>query len=279
MDNKMLKLSELTLLLLFCLSFASCKSNQKNGYGRSEENLKSELITYSDSLFTSDSSHYKVAQVEIKVDYPLGNSLVCNFIREWINDELYRYVYHSNKEEGKVVDIEDSILKKGEDFINFCGSALLNNYQNETSSGETTINISKIYETIDIVTYQIDVYIYSAGAAHGINPLRGVTFRKSDGRRFDSNMIYEIPLDVLKKGLQSFFGDEINIYDACISDAVSEYSIDMPATDPYFTKDGLLLIYQQYEIAPYVYGHPQFVIPYSEVKKYLSPSAKSFCKI
>ena len=43
-----------------------------------------------------------------------------------------------------------------------------------------------------------------------------------------------------------------------------------PVSDPYLTKEGVVFVYQQYEIAPYAAGSPKFTLPYSEVKKYMT---------
>lgn len=51
-----------------------------------------------------------------------------------------------------------------------------------------------------------------------------------------------------------------------------------PVSDPYLTKEGVVFVYQQYEIAPYAAGSPKFTLPYSEVKKYMTHTVLELLK-
>ncbi|MDE6438615.1 MAG: RsiV family protein, partial [Muribaculaceae bacterium] len=43
---------------------------------------------------------------------------------------------------------------------------------------------------------------------------------------------------------------------------------------PYFMKDGVVFLYQQYEIACYAAGMPACVIPYSALLPFMTPAAR-----
>ena len=49
--------------------------------------------------------------------------------------------------------------------------------------------------------------------------------------------------------------------------------VPLPTWEPYPAEDGLVFLYQQYEIAPYASGMPSFVLPFDEVKEFLSADA------
>ena len=49
--------------------------------------------------------------------------------------------------------------------------------------------------------------------------------------------------------------------------------IPVPQFPPTFTKNGLVFLYQQYEIGPYAVGMPNFCIPYKKVLPYLTEEA------
>ena len=51
--------------------------------------------------------------------------------------------------------------------------------------------------------------------------------------------------------------------------------IPFPAWTPYPSEDGLVFTYQQYEIASYAAGMPEFTIPYADLRPYLTPEAKA----
>ena len=52
------------------------------------------------------------------------------------------------------------------------------------------------------------------------------------------------------------------------------YFLPMPVTPPLFGKDGIIVTYQQYEIAAYAAGMPSFVIPYIKAKAMMNNTGK-----
>ena len=54
--------------------------------------------------------------------------------------------------------------------------------------------------------------------------------------------------------------------------------IPLPSSAPYFTKDGLCFIYQQYEIAPYASGMINFTIPYDKIRQLLTEDAQDLLR-
>ena len=50
--------------------------------------------------------------------------------------------------------------------------------------------------------------------------------------------------------------------------------VPFPAWTPYPDEDGLVFTDQQYEIAAYAAGMPNFTIPYEDILPYLTPEAK-----
>ena len=51
--------------------------------------------------------------------------------------------------------------------------------------------------------------------------------------------------------------------------------VPFPAWTPYPSEEGLVFTYQQYEIAAYAAGMPEFTIPYADILPYLTPEAKA----
>ena len=49
----------------------------------------------------------------------------------------------------------------------------------------------------------------------------------------------------------------------------------MPVTPPLFGKDGIIVTYQQYEIAAYAAGMPSFTIPYDKAKGMMNQTGKN----
>ena len=115
------------------------------------------------------------------------------------------------------------------------------------------------------------------GGVHGGTSSVTCTFRKSDGRKFGNDILKDCYSEeftkTVKEGLKGYF--EVTTDEELESSLldVSVYNIPLPKNPPYFSKTGLTFEYQQYEICPYAFGMPAFVIPYSKAKKFLVRAA------
>ncbi|MBQ9713332.1 MAG: DUF3298 domain-containing protein, partial [Bacteroidales bacterium] len=146
---------------------------------------------------------------------------------------------------------------------------------------EYDYSFKKIDESDRYVVFYSQYYIYQGGAHGGITGAGGLTFDKKDGHLvetfFDSSSTSEMQ-PVLIKGLIQYYKDmdiEMSQEDLLSSLHIENGIIPLPVWQPYPTKDGLLFIYQQYEIASYAEGMPSFVLPFAEVAPYLTPDAKA----
>ncbi len=82
---------------------------------------------------------------------------------------------------------------------------------------------------------------------------------------------------LLVRGLMQYFGEfeagltEEDLFGQLMLE--EERVIPLPTWDPYPSEAGLVFTYQQYEIASYAAGMPEFVLPYADVKEFLSADA------
>ena len=131
------------------------------------------------------------------------------------------------------------------------------------------IDFKKAYETDQFITYTVTTDCYMGGA-HGSYAIEGQTFRKQDGRRIGWEVLKADPeggfQHLLRDGLKEYFevssDDELQ---ECFLNEEDSYYIPLPMCPPLFTEDGVLVQYQQYEIAAYAYGLPGFTIPYNRI--------------
>jgi len=247
----------LTVFFMVDLSFASCVKNEKD------------LVTDSIGFEKKD----KYVECGIVADVPThGDEMFCNILKEFISEQLGG-TYHNGYTDmdslisyyGKMRLDELHGMAKEMEGIDFAGFPYTYN-----------ASIRKIYETDKVVTYQTVISQY-LGGAHPFTYTSAATFRKSDGRRFGNEIFNEkfneVSQELIKDGLKKYFEvktDEelrsslLNTTNYCI--------LPMPQNPPYFTKDGIVLSYGQYEIAPYAAGMPSVVIPYDEAKTLLKVS-------
>lgn len=261
----MKKLFIVFALLTTCL--ASCNKNKTT-----DEGFRTDSISFN----KKDS----IAEVILNVDFAVTkNDVLRNAIAEFISEEL-----------GGSYDGE---LNKAQDMIDYYGDTLYNDLANDAEEFDIqdmppltyTQAIKKTHETDRYITFIADTYVYMGGA-HGMSTKQGSTFRKSDGRRFSYDMLKDTERaefkQLIKNGLKKYFTDngvEIINDETLASMLLTEADMDylpLPDFAPYLTKEGVTFIYQQYEIAPYAAGMPNFTVSFSEMLPYMTNTAKKY---
>ena len=135
--------------------------------------------------------------------------------------------------------------------------------------------LQKLSETERYLVFNAQEYVYMGGA-HGGAASDGTTFRKTDGRRLGWDLFVSGSgmQEVIKNGLMEYFQvkteEELT---ECLS-LDNTVFFPLPQTPPLFQKDGILFIYQQYEIAAYAAGQPSFILPYDKAKKMMNNTGK-----
>ena len=226
-----------------------------------QDTLQTDTVTY----LLGDSTHHIV----MKADWPVadGDSLAV---------AVRSYIDHEREE------LQQFFRDNASEYAVFEGES----------------QIRKIHETTGYVTY-LNTSDFFQGGLHGSHLVIGTTFRKSDGSQigytstFDEEALtFKITgqrlfkdttapafCQLLKEGVRSYFSEGMDTIctDADLKDmTLGVEDIDrlpIPQFAPYFTPDGLLFIYQQYEIAPYAVGLPSFTIAYDKLCPFLTDEA------
>lgn len=150
-------------------------------------------------------------------------------------------------------------------------------YSEFAPSWDYSADMTKIAETDSYVVFNSSNYVYMGGAHGGITGAGDLTFRKSDGRIvrviIDRDRVGEMQ-DIIREGLESFIADGGGVRED-IDFVFTEGGIfPLPVWEPALSEDGVVFLYQQYEIAPYAFGMPTFTVPYEEMMEFLTPEAR-----
>lgn len=149
-------------------------------------------------------------------------------------------------------------------------------------------NIYPVYLDSKFVTYRLNAYSYTGGA-HGITISHLRTFDLMSGNELKledivkSSDIKEVRQDVIAQMAYSYpiyenittvpqYLDSLNVFmggfhgegDAPDAQLITEDNYPLP--DPAITENGLVFIYQMYELTPASDGCPVILIPYSDIK-------------
>lgn len=223
-------------------------------------------------------------EFDLTIDFPEGgNATLVNAIREYISESLGS-TYGGGEDEslqgsysGDVADGE----KMATYYFDLKVKEFTGMYNDMKQDGmpevpelTSSIKITKDYETDKVVTYLYNSY-ENGGGAHGGAVGSGMTFRKSDGRRIDWDLFTTVKMQsIIRDGLKEYF--EVKTDDelaGCLT-LNDSFILPMPVTPPLFGKDGIIVTYQQSEIAAYAAGMPSFVIPYKKAKDMMNNTGK-----
>ena len=146
---------------------------------------------------------------------------------------------------------------------------------------EYDFSLLKDRETDRYVVFLSQDYVYLGGAHGGVVGRGGLTFDKKEGALVEK-MVDSASLDavqpLLRKGLSQYFTDnEMEVAPEELDNILFLETgvIPFPAWTPYPSEEGLVFTYQQYEIAAYAAGMPEFTVPYADILPYLTPEAKA----
>ena len=138
--------------------------------------------------------------------------------------------------------------------------------------------IRKYAETDKYLSYMISRDLY-LGGAHGSQLLGGITLRKSDGRRMGwelfTGQYNEDFTRLIKDGLMAYWNlsSEAQLKENFMN-VNDYYSVPLPSCPPIFSQEGVTFIYNEYEIAAYALGRPQFTVAYEDLEPFMMVTAK-----
>lgn len=204
--------------------------------------------------------------------YTLKNAgkALTNSVNEWTSEVL------GNSYTGNYSDSKKMITY----YVNETLRSLQEIVAEDTEGGLSLFRnfyISKMSEGKSYLTMSFfcDEFI---GGFHGLLTLSGVTFRKSDGRRIGWDVFFTYRdgfEELMTDSLKAYFGVDTDeeLRNQLLKD--NEYPlVPLPRCGPLFTTKGVLFQYQSYEITSYANGMPNFILPYEQLKPYMTETAR-----
>lgn len=276
-------MKKLFIIILGCLLTVGCNQKASNEKTIINEKTNEELTT-KELTYAYDQDK---VEVNIKIAYPEGgNEILRNALREFFSESLGGS-YDGDLADGqKMVDFYAEQMKA--ELIKVHEEQKQDLSEENISGFYKTVSIEKTYETDKLITFTVVEEIYTNGA-HGMHYGYGQTFRKSDGRRFNTDMMCNLTSDgmhtLIKEGLREYFSemsdepmnDEM-LKDNILTDNDIDY-LPMPVYPPFVTEDGIVFGYQPYEISFYAAGMPSFVVSLNDMKPYLTNTARKMLGI
>ena len=272
------------------------------------KDLQTETVNYEDSTAHADLS----IQVELPV---AGQSAAADRIRASLVDVMDGQLSHiGSYEEERLFPAFEGDFSKTESLVMYyrdkaleaIGQLSQEDYDERVNSIEENdglidgqrkeiladmpgweydFSLLKDRETDRYVVFLSQDYVYLGGAHGGVVGRGGLTFDKKEGALVEK-MVDSANLDavqpLLRKGLSQYFSDnEMEVAPEELDNILFLETgvIPFPAWTPYPSEEGLVFTYQQYEIAAYAAGMPEFTVPYADILPYLTPEAKALLDV
>jgi len=210
----------------------------------------------------------KCPKIQVEVPHVLDGSQVAQAINRALSEEIISILSFSEGE--PIDDVAKAIASFSDSY-----RELRDRFDYELP-WEASINGRVVHEDERIVTLEVRSYSFTGGA-HGYSSTSYLNFDKKKGRELDNGELFG-DLGGFGEFVEARFREQEKIPAQGNINATGFMfegdSFHLPLNIGY-TEKGLLLIYNQYEVASYADGPIELILPYGAVNKYLAHQIKN----
>ena len=267
--------------LMFGVVFSACKRENKAGNTlQVEQNLevkKKTTIVPEFQIFKAEDST-EFCRVELSIEYPVkGEELYLDSVRNWMNNILKTDVF--NWEGGNIRKFKGD-LSDGQKLVNHYAAAQMKKDIDKDERDflremgvmyECSHNVEVSFKGENLTSVYFSTYVYTGGAHGGILNSAAI-FNNKDGKQIGREIFKDtkkVKSHIIRGLMKYFEVKNKRALSECL--LVSLDTLPLPVINPYFNENGLVLSYNQYEIAPYAAGMPTDIITWKECQEYLKP--------
>jgi len=195
--------------------------------------------------------------VEINIPKAFGDSTISNNINSEISKLIISQLNIGDSETSTSKTIEESVTAFNNEY-----RAFVSDFPESTQPWEAQIDGEVMFQSEKVISISLTFYI-NTGGAHGNLHISLLNFNALTGKSIDNNDLFN--------NSEAFKNIAKIHFDNTIKDKNTLFEPDnfiLPENIGY-TEEGLMLLYNVYEIAPYSTGTIEFTIPYNEVDSVL----------
>lgn len=211
-----------------------------------------------------DETINKSEDAAIEINYPraIGNEEVANKINASLEKAMANEM--SLSDELLLDKIEDATADFSKEYNTF-----IKDFPESKQKWEMLVDSEVIYQSPEIISISLSTYI-DTGGAHGNTHVIFLNFDPKSGEQLskeeiilDNPAFTELAIKYFKADLATKKND-LDVVD-------SFYGKDfmLPETIG-FSDEGVVILYNTYEIAAYSFGITEYVIPFEEVSEYIN---------
>ena len=197
------------------------------------------------------------AIVEINIPKAEGNSDLANTINYKIENHIANMLNFSEDDTDSIT-LNDAVNKFDAEY-----KAFKNDFEESALVWEALFDGEVTYQSAEIISIAINGYL-NTGGAHGNMNVTFLNFNPKTGHVLTFDDVFTNKED-LTKAIKPFFDKETK--PSNISYFFGK-EFHLPENIG-FSDEGVILLYNVYEIAPYSKGITEFTIPFEEVLQYI----------
>ncbi|WP_138432354.1 DUF3298 and DUF4163 domain-containing protein [Winogradskyella algicola] len=239
----MINKNHISLLFLYLTLFFSCSNETKT-------------ISFENNSYEN---HYE-ADISVSIDEAIGNSEVSKII----NFKIKEAIISTLSDVTKKTSLESVLEDFDAEFITFKKQFP----EASHPAWELHIETEKVYQSEEIITLSINTYEFKGGA-HGNDKIKFLNLNANTGEVYNLSDIVNNS-DGFKALAKDHFLKSIDVdkENNQIEDYFFGKTFQLPENIG-FSDDGLVFLYNVYEVASYDQGYTEFVIPFDAVESYL----------
>ena len=215
--------------------------------------LEETTVTFSEANITTKNN----TLVEVNIPKASGDKSLTDRINSEIAATIMSELHLGDPDHVTSKSIKESIETFNKEYQSF-----ISDFPETEQIWEAQIDGEVIFQSEDIITISLTSYV-STGGAHGVLHIALLNFNPQTGKRI-SNTDLVNDLEGFKTVAKPFFDDAID--DKNILFEPDNFTL--PANMGY-SEEGLFMLYNVYEIAPYSSGVIDFTIPFENVNDFL----------
>ncbi|GAB6281308.1 MAG: hypothetical protein STSR0008_00470 [Ignavibacterium sp.] len=196
------------------------------------------------------------------------NDTIKNFLNSIINEMMLSSIYYEKKTYNNEDDFFNDLKNEFENFTN--------EFPEAASQWDLNRNVKIIYNSNNIISLEYSEYYY-LGGAHPNSVVLYKSFNLNNEKQILINDIFtENNFIKLNSIAENIFRKKWKLKkDDDLEKAGFWFENNKFALNNNFaiTKDGLIFYYNNYEIAPYVFGPTELFIPFSEIKNLINSNS------
>mgnify|MGYP001459977929 CR=1 FL=1 len=242
-------MKRLLFLFLFSLMFVGCKND--NG------------LVFEPSNFGNVPCE-NCALVNISIPKAIGNMRLDETINTALREEITFILKYDDEVEASSIDMA---IKSFQNAF----AKLKEKFPEESTQWEATINGEVTFENEWILTIRLDYFLFTGGA-HGYGSTRFLNFDKTKAVELNNEGLFKDILDFEGFAEAKFRKQEGIPSSESINSTGFMFEEDLfyLPDNMGFTKEGLQLFYEQYEVASYADGPIILTFPFEEIQKFLA---------